>query len=302
MKILVAGLINCETNLAIEQFPLGYESNRFVFDQIKTNVSGVGYNQAKALQTLGGDVLFASVIGNDLIGKMITTQLESDGISVTHIHKTMAKTPQSVILFDGDGRRMSHTDLKTIQDVIYPEKLDLSNIAFAIINNILFAQPLLKACQQSHIPIVSDLHVFSDLNDAYNQPWLEAADILFFSGEKITIDIEVFVRQLVHRFPKEIVIIGMGANGSLMYEKQTDSFHHQPIFNVGTVRNTIGAGDSLCSSFTYFYFNGKSAKEALAYASYFAAYKIQFSGGAEGFLDERTLVEQYSQHCTCVEK
>lgn len=295
MKILVAGLINCETNVEIEQFPLLYESNRFVFDQIKTSVSGVGYNQAKALHTLGGEVQFASLIGKDAIAHMIKQQLDDDQISTKYICQQMEATPQSVILFDSTGKRMAHTDLKMIQNTEYPEKLNVSDTTFAIINNILFAKPLLDQCTKANVPIVSDLHVFSDLDDAYNYPWLKASNILFFSGEKIQDDVEGFVCKLVERFPKEIVIVGMGEKGSIMYEHQSNQFYYQPIFQIGEVKNTIGAGDALCSSFSYFYFSGKSAQEALVYASYFAAYKIQFSGGAVGFLDEEALEVAYKR-------
>lgn len=177
------------------------------------------------------------------------------------------------------------------------KKLNVKDITYAIIiNNILFARPLLDICTQNKIPIVSDLHVFSNLDDAYNQPWLEASDILFFSCEKVEGDIEVFVRTLVQRFPKQLVIVGMGKEGSLLYEADNDTFYYQPIFNIGEVKNTIGAGDSLCSSFTYMYFGGKSARESLAYATYFDAYKIQFSGGAEGFLDGATLEQKYLEY------
>lgn len=298
VKIVVAGLINCETNVEIEQFPLQYESNRFLFDQIKTSVSGVGYNQAKALHVLGGEVLFASIIGNDLIANMIKKQLDDDKISTEYIHEIIEKTPQSVVLFDRTGTRMSHTDLQAIQEVLYSETIPLSDVKFAMINNILFAKPLLQQCKEAGVPIVSDLHVFSDLSDTYNRPWLEAADVLFFSGEKIASDVEGFVRQLVSRYPKEIVVVGVGAKGSILYERAADCFYYQPIFDVGKIKNTIGAGDALCSSFSYFYFKGKSAREALAYASYFAAHKIQFSGGALGFIDEETLEHQYKAHIT----
>lgn len=285
MKILVAGLINCETNVAINEFPLEYEVNRFLFNETVTNVSGVGYNQAKALCVLGADVMFASLIGQDLIADMIKLQLKRDGMSTEYLLDTMEKTPQSVILYEKSGRRMSNTDLQAIQDHQYPKKLDLTDVTCAFVNNILFAKPLLLQCKEAGVPIISDLHSIETIDDVYNRPWLEAADILFLSDEKLPRDIEGFVRELVQRFPKQFVIVGCGKKGALMYEANTDSFFHQPIIEVGEVKNTIGAGDALCSSFTYFYFSGKSAKEALFYATYFAAYKIQYSGGAVGFIE-----------------
>lgn len=286
MKVLVAGLVNCETNVAIDHFPLKYEPNRFLFDQTHTAVSGVGYNQAKALHVLGADVQFASLVGRDMIGMMIKMQLDRDGIDTTHICSVMEKTPQSVILYEKTGRRMANTDLQAIQDTRYPNDVDMRDVTYAIINNIMFAQSFLRVCKAHAIPIVTDLHTIESLDDAYHQAWFEAADILFLSDEKL-VDPEHFVRELVSRYPKEIVVVGCGKNGALMYEKKTDRFYRQRAIEIGTITNTIGAGDALCSSFSYFYFSGKSAQEALRYASYFAAHKIQYSGGASGFISAR---------------
>jgi ribokinase len=43
-RILVSGLINLETTLRVEQFPLAYEPVRFPFFGVQTAVAGVGYN------------------------------------------------------------------------------------------------------------------------------------------------------------------------------------------------------------------------------------------------------------------
>ena len=52
-RFFVAGLINLETTLAIDGFPLAYFPARYPFFGIQTTVSGVGYNLAKALHTPG---------------------------------------------------------------------------------------------------------------------------------------------------------------------------------------------------------------------------------------------------------
>jgi len=52
-SILVSGLINLETTLRVEGFPVPYAPVRFPFFGVNGTVSGVGYNVAKALTTLG---------------------------------------------------------------------------------------------------------------------------------------------------------------------------------------------------------------------------------------------------------
>lgn len=54
-KILVSGLINIETTLRVEGFPINYSPVRYPFFGVDSTASGVGYNVAKALTTLGDD-------------------------------------------------------------------------------------------------------------------------------------------------------------------------------------------------------------------------------------------------------
>ncbi len=67
-KILVAGLINLETSVKIESFPITYFPVTYPFFGINSTISGVGYNISKALSILGDNVDLLSIIGNDFIG------------------------------------------------------------------------------------------------------------------------------------------------------------------------------------------------------------------------------------------
>ena len=52
-RFFVAGLINLETTLAVDGFPLPYFPVRYPFFGIQTTVSGVGYNITKAPEHAG---------------------------------------------------------------------------------------------------------------------------------------------------------------------------------------------------------------------------------------------------------
>ena len=65
MKVMVSGLINIETTLKIRKFPIEYYPIDYPFFCIKSNVSGVGYNVAKALLTLDNEIQLVSFMGND---------------------------------------------------------------------------------------------------------------------------------------------------------------------------------------------------------------------------------------------
>ncbi|HWQ83383.1 MAG TPA: carbohydrate kinase family protein [Anaerolineales bacterium] len=119
-KFLISGLINLETTLQVEAFPLTYEPVRYPFFGVASTVSGVGYNITKALQTLGDEVAFLSLIGDDAPGWLVRQALQQDGIPGVDVLDCPSPTAQSVILYEPGGRRQIHVDLKAIQEQVYP--------------------------------------------------------------------------------------------------------------------------------------------------------------------------------------
>ena len=51
--ILVSGLINIETTVGVDGFPIDYSPVRYPFFGVRSTVSGVGLNVSKALTTSG---------------------------------------------------------------------------------------------------------------------------------------------------------------------------------------------------------------------------------------------------------
>src|SRR5262245_59295377 len=96
-NFLVAGLINIETTLRVDDFPIHYNPVHFPFFGINSSVSGVGYNVAKALVTLGNGVDFAAMIGQDMAGQLVKETLVKDRIPSHLVIDPLAHTPQSVI-------------------------------------------------------------------------------------------------------------------------------------------------------------------------------------------------------------
>ena len=119
-RILVSGLINIETTLWVDSFPLTYEPVRYPFFGINSTVSGVGYNIARALTVLGEEVAFLSLIADDLAGGQVRLSLARDGIVDSLVLSAMLATAESVIIYDRQGKRQIHTDLKDIQERAYP--------------------------------------------------------------------------------------------------------------------------------------------------------------------------------------
>ncbi len=292
-KILVAGLINIETTLRIEDFPILYQPVRFPFWGVNSTVSGVGYNLARALTVLGDEARFLALIGRDGLGQLALQSLEADAIPRQYVLPALTQTPQSVILYDGSGRRAINVDLKDIQEQSYPWvefESALAGCDLAALCNINFARPFLEAVTARGIPIATDVHTVADLEDAYNRDFMAAADILFMSHEALPVAPEVWARRILERFGPKIVVIGLGREGALLVERRPEALVRLPAVFTRPVVNSIGAGDALFSAFIHFYARERNAYDALRKAVVFASYKIGETGAAAGFLTEAELL------------
>jgi len=293
-KILVSGLINIETTLNIGKFPYDYTPVRYEFDKVGSSVSGVGYNVAKALKTLSDDVLFNSIIGKDQLSEMVIDVLKNEGIKTENILKLLKETPQSVILYDNKGKRSINVDLKNIQETEYPEEIFVNSIKksdMVVLCNINFSRKYLKLAKDLGKIIASDVHAISYLEDEYNKDFMKYPDILFMSDENIK-NPENFIKETYNKFKNKIIVIGLGKKGALIHDADKNEIKHFKAVDVRPIVNTIGAGDSLFSSFLHFYAKGKDSYEALKKAIVFAGYKIGEKSASKGFLTENEL-EKY---------
>ena len=292
--ILVSGLINIETTLRIDSFPVPYFPVTYPFFGINSTVSAVGYNVAKALTVLGNKVNFLSVTGRDLAGEVVRKTLTGDNISGAYVLQSIEKTAQSVILFDRDGKRQIHVDLKDIQEYIYPEEIffeAIKDCSLAVLCNINFSRPFLRKAKEMNKVIATDVHVISNLYDGYNQDFMRYADILFMSDEGLPCHPVEWVKELLNVYGTEIIAVGLGREGVLLSVKRDNFIERIPAVYTRDVVNTIGAGDAVFSSFVHFYNKTGDPYEAIKKAVVFASYKIGCHGAADGFLDEHTLNE-----------
>ena len=291
-KILISGLINTETTVKIKGFPIEYFPVDYPFFGVNTKVSGVAYNLAKALKTLGDDIDLASMIGNDFAAEYILKEMNDIGVDTKLVDKKLTQTPSSVVLFAPDGRRQIYCDLKDIQETAFDfndEMYEAADIVVAC--NINFNRKLLKKVREAGKTIATDVHVLADINDEYNKDFMKYANILFLSDEKVPADYKAFVMDIEEQYGNDIIVLGRGSKGALMYVKAEDEFYELKAVKVGEVVNTVGAGDALFSAFIHYYAKGMNPVEALSRAQVFASYKIGFNGASEGFASERQIEE-----------
>jgi len=293
-NILVSGLINIETTLRVEGFPIAYNPVNYPFFGVNSSVSGVGYNISKALTALGDGVRFLSLVGGDLAGQLVYSALSADHIPSDGVLPSLPATAQSVILFDPSGRRQIYTDLKDIQEQAYPiDRFDEAAAAcdWLALCNINFSRPMLERAQRAGKPIATDVHTICDLDDPYNRDFMQAATVLFMSDECLPEPPERWARHVSNRFGAEIVVIGLGAKGAVLAVRADHVIERFPVIPTRPAVSTIGAGDALFSAFLHCYARGDDPYLSLRKAMIFASYKIGVASAAGGFLDEAGLEE-----------
>jgi acarbose 7IV-phosphotransferase len=297
-KILVSGLINIETTLLVDGFPITYSPVRYPFYGVNSAVSGVGFNIAAALHRLGSPVRLLSLVGRDLGGDLARQAAETIGLDPKGVLPNLEKPPQSIILYELSGRRQINVDLKDIQDHSYPLEIfekTLADSNLAVLGNINFSRPLLAPARRAGKLIATDVHAISSLEDEYNQDFMAAADILFMSDELLPCTPEEWVTKLMDRYRAEIVVVGMGSQGALLSVRTSGLMERLPAVYTRPVASTIGAGDALFSAFLHFYLKERDPRISLQKAIVFASYKIGEYGAAQGFLDEEGLLNLYGQ-------
>ena len=289
-KILMSGLINTETTVKVKRFPIEYFPIDYPFFGVNTRVSGVAYNLAKAFRSLGDEVDLVTMTGNDFSAEYVNNKMEEIGVSTEHVKRTLKETPNSVVLYDEEGKRQIYCDLKDVQEATYQfDKQLYENADIVVACNTNFNRELLKKAKMAGKIIATDVHVLSDVHDEYNRDFMQYADLLFLSDENINTDYREFLMDIENNYQNEIIVLGMGAKGALMYVKDEQKFYELEAVSNLKVVNTVGAGDALFSSFLHYYAKGISPLECLKKAQLFAAYKIGFDGASNGFASEEIM-------------
>jgi ribokinase len=291
-RILVFGNMNIETSVAVGGFPLPYEPVYYAPQGINSIVSGVGFNVAKALATLGNEVRLVSIVGQDNAGILAKNIAENAGISPDYILPLALETPQSVVLYAPDGQRTIFVDIKQTGEQTYPPDTFAQALAgcdLAVMTNINYTRPFLEVVRNAGIPIATDIQTIGNIDDEYNRDYMENAGILFQSDERLPCSPADWAKQIFDQYDTQIVVVGMGDKGAWLAVRPDNFSDHFPAQTIRPVVNTAGAGDALFACFNHIFAHTQNPYLALKKATIFASYKIGESGATNGFLNSRNL-------------
>ena len=243
----------------------------------------LGYNISKALKVLKDDVSLFTIVGEDNSGEIVLSTLNKDKIDT--IIQKVQKTAESVVLVDKEGKRKIYCDIKNLQEIrSFDFKVNPKEFELAVLTNINFSRPLIKLFKDSGVTTASDVHVLRNVDDEYNKEFLKNSDILFLSNEGCLGNEAEFIKSIQQTYHNKIVVIGCGEEGALAFDGK-EYYYEKAVAPLG-IKNTVGAGDALFSSFIHYFLKTKDIQKSLKFAVTFAGIKISSSGGAEGFAKE----------------
>ncbi|GAA4238409.1 hypothetical protein GCM10022254_54230 [Actinomadura meridiana] len=250
VKTVVAGASSCYTTVRVDGFPLAYRpTSPPAWAQV--SVSGAAAHIAKVQAALGCDVRLCTVVGQDVAGEVIRSELGRAGLLGTGVVASECSSP-GIVLVDGNGRRMGLPYLSPVDRFAYPFAVlreQARDADLLVLTNARFVRPLVAPAAALGIPIAVDVHLIADLDDEYDRPWLERAQIVFSSHELLPGPYEAWISGVFARYRQcEMVGIGLGPGGALL------GLRGGTLIRVAAapppeVVNTSGAGDALFATF-----------------------------------------------------
>lgn len=248
--IVVAGVTSLYTAVGIDGFPLHYQPTARP-KWLACGVGGAAGHIAKVMRSLGDNVRLCTVVGDDPAGAAIRADLAANDLLGPGVVRGPAST-SGVVSVGPDGQRMGYGHLRPLDGFAYPPALIREQAAGAdlvVATNARFVRRLLPSVRDLGVPIAVDVHLIKDLEDPYNLPWLEAAEVVFCSHERLPWRPGDWIARLLDRYPRCVVAgVGLGADGLLI------GLRDGRLISVGAVAprgvvNTSGAGDSAFATF-----------------------------------------------------
>lgn len=296
-KIVVAGVTSLYMAVPVEGFPVISEPAR-ILPGLRSGTAGTGIHVAEALAALGDRVSLCTVVGDDLAGTAITTELERHGL----LGPGVISGPESslgVVFVARDGQRIGYPYLAAVNAVEYPAEVfrrQALDADLAVLTNARFVRPLLEHAEHLRVPVAVDVHVITDVDDPYNRPWLEVADVVFCSHERLPCTSAEWVARIFDRYPGCTVAgVGLGARGCALGLRDGRLVEVEALAPRGVV-NTSGAGDALFASFLHGWLATGNPVEALRQAVLYAGWTVGDPGPGATPLTEEELARLRFAH------
>lgn len=252
-------------------------------------IGGAPLNFGAHLAKQGAEVYMLSAVGKDELGSKALSVLEGWGIRTDYVKTLDCETGKCLVTLDENSvpsyNLLSHVawdfidgDVNEAFDVLY-----FGTLALRSQTNLNTVKGLLA--KGGFKEVFVDVNIRPPFYSAKTVSMaLENATILKISDEELetvvaSVGLEVngteeTARAIARTYENiKILIITLGAKGSLAYDVKNDKFFYAHGIKV-EVASTVGAGDSFSASFLRKYLEGESTDECLAYATKISAFVV----------------------------
>lgn len=288
-KFLVAGIVQRETIVKVDRIPIEYTGVTVKPDSIFMSMGGDAYNESIALKWLGNSVDFMTMIGREESADLVNPPDSEVKLVADYVLPRLRQTPTAVVFYDSSRKQQIFEDTKDIRDVAYDEDMFRERAMRAemlVVSNANFCRPLMQIGKELRKPVAVNIREYRKDKVAYNEDFLRAADILYLSDDHLIGEPYEFVKSLAAKYRPKIILLGQGAAGMILYDKDKNIIAHYDTVKTNEIVNTVGAGNALFSCFLHFYNTTHDSVFAVKNALLFASYKIGFMGTSNGFMTE----------------
>ena len=291
-KFLVAGVVQRETIVKVDNIPIGYMGITERPNTIFTSTGGDAYNESLALKWLGNSVDLMSMVGEGESMDLVNPPGCEVELVTDYVLPRLADTPIAVLFYDENRKQQIFEDIKNLGDVPYDLALFRERAKRAemlVVSNANFCRPLIGIGKELRKPIAVNIREYTEEKAYFNEDFLKGGDILYISDDRLVGDPYEFVKLLAAKYRPQIIILGQVAAGLILYDKNKNIIAHYNTVKTHKTVNTVGAGNALFSCFLHFYNKTKDSVFAVKNAMLFASYKIGFMGTSSGFMTEEEI-------------
>lgn len=261
-----------------------------VWDVHGENVSlgGAPLNFAAHAAMQRARAVLVSAVGNDALGLSAIKCARQFGVETQHISLLEGRETAKCVVTDNDKglpsyKLMDNTafDCIAVPNILeYMDVISFGTLSLRHENNRNVIGEILK--NVPHSEVFCDINLRTPFYSADTVKYcFSNATLLKLSDEELVTvgrlfsidctDMGIGVRRLCEVYRNiRLLIITMGADGSLCYDSKNESFFRCKAKKIEAV-STVGAGDSFSASFLVRYMGGKNIVECLEYASEISA-------------------------------
>ncbi|HEU4965247.1 MAG TPA: PfkB family carbohydrate kinase [Bacilli bacterium] len=270
---------------------------------------GVGRNVAEAICRAGGKVDFYSSVDLTAEGTAVLDRLQKIGIGTDNVVQLDKGMGMWLAVLDNDGDLAASVsqkpDLSKLERLVQGQGEDMVRTSDAVVIELDLAASVVEKVfawsEQYNTPVYG---IVGNLEVLLANPALIDRLELFTCNQS---EAETFLERSLTSVEEckmaardmtagglNMAVITMGAEGSVFYDRKTDSFGYVPVQPV-EVKDTTGAGDSFFSGTVYGLSSGFDLERAVQCGTHLAAWTISSQENVDPMISEKVKTNAYFQ-------